>query len=245
MRSLIIDDEPRSRQVLIHLCDTHCPEVEVVGEAGSVNEGIDKIDRLKPDLVFLDIHMPIKSGFALLDHYKEDPDFAVIFTTAYEEYALDSFKYLAFGYLEKPINIEELQAAVQKVHLSYSNRPGTKTSLQEGFEDKVQKIALATLDSYAFVRFDDIIRCEGEGSYTKVFLKNNESLLITKTLKHYEDMLLSKSFFRVHKSHLINLKLVRKFIRGKKGMVEMVNGDQVEVSSQKRDQLLDLLLQIN
>lgn len=245
MRSLIIDDEVRSRQVLKHLCNNHCPELEIVGEAGSVNEGIKQIDRLKPDLVFLDIHMPIKSGFALLDHYQHNIDFAVIFTTAYEEYALESFKYLAAGYLEKPIDIDELQSIVQKAQIVFNNKSSAKTILQEGFEQKVQKIALSTMDGYAFVRHEDIIRCEGEGGYTKVVLQNGESLLITKTLKHYEDMLLSKNFYRIHKSHLVNLKLVRKFIRGKKGMVEMTNGDQVEVSVQKRDHLLELLSQIN
>ncbi len=244
MRSLIIDDEPRSRQVLKHLCASHCQEIEVVGEAGSVNEGIEHIEALKPDLVFLDIHMPVKSGFALLEHYQNNPDFLVIFTTAYEEYALESFKYLAAGYLEKPIDIEELQGAVKKAQISFNSRPDKQLALQENIEKQLEKIALSTMDGYAFVRYEEIVRCEGEGGYTKFFLSNKESLLITKTLKHYEDMLLKKDFFRVHKSHLINLKLVRKFIRGKKGMVEMSNGDLVEVSSQKRDQLLELLVQL-
>lgn len=245
MKSLIIDDEPKSRKVLRRLCKDYCPQIDVVGEAGSVDEAIQKIDTLKPRLVFLDIHMPAKSGFTLLDHYRDNVDFSVIFTTAYEHYAIEAFKYMVIDYLEKPIDIEELQAAVNRATKVKNITAEQLTALEENLIGKIQKIALATIDGYTFVKLDNIIRCEAQGNYTLVYLKNGDSVLITKTLKYYEDLLHDKLFFRVHKSHLINLKCVRKFLKGKKGMVEMIDGSQVEVSIQKREILLDNLAKIN
>ncbi len=242
MKCLIIDDEPKSRKVLHSLCEEYCPELKMVGTAGSVNEGIEKIEALKPQLVFLDIHMPIKSGFALLDHYKDKQDFSVIFTTAYDEYALEAFRYTVVDYLQKPIDIDELQTAVNKsIKNGILNKEQLSTLRGVLLAEKIQKIALNTIDGYTFVKFERIIRCEAQGNYTSVFLKGGKPVLITKTLKHYEDLLIPKGFFRVHKSHLINLECVRKFIKGKKGMVEMIDGEQIEVSSRKRELLLEKL----
>jgi len=242
MKCLIIDDEPKSRKVLHSLCKEYCPELEMVGTAASVNEGIEKIETLKPQLVFLDIHMPVKSGFALLDHYKDNQDFSVIFTTAYDEYALEAFRYTVVDYLQKPIDIDELQSAVNKsIKNGILNKEQLSTLRGSLLAEKIQKIALTTIDGYTFVKFDKIIRCEAQGNYTSVFLKGGKSVLITKTLKHYEDLLISKGFFRIHKSHLINLSCIRKFIKGKKGMVEMIDGEQIEVSSRKRESLLEKL----
>lgn len=246
MKCIIIDDEPKSRKVLRSLCDAYCPEIEVVGAAKSVQDGIDKIERLKPDLVFLDIHMPVKSGFALLDHYQDNHDFSVIFTTAYDQYALQAFRYSVIDYLQKPIDIDELQAAVKKSILEQNARRAQISPLKKSLlSERIPKIALTTIDGYTFVRFEHIIRCEAQGNYTYVYLKNRKSVLITKTLKHYEDLLLTKGFFRVHKSHLISLRYVRKFLKGKQGLVEMIDGTQIEVSSRKREQLLDKLSNIN
>lgn len=245
MTCLIIDDEPKSRNVLSRLCTEYCPEVEVIGQAGSVNEGIEKIDSFKPKLVFLDIHMPVKSGFALLDHYKDNLDFSVIFTTAHSEYALEAFRHTVVDYLLKPIDIEDLQSAVKKSIIAQNLQTTQLKTLKESLlSEKVQKIALTTTDGYTFVKFENIIRCEAKGNYTSFFLKNKRSLLITKTLKYYEDLLLPKGFFRVHKSHLINLNCVRKFLRGKKGMIEMIDGTMLEVSSRKRESLLEELSNI-
>jgi len=246
MKCIIIDDEPKSRTVLRSLCNTYCPDVEVVGDARSVDEGIQKIEQLKPDLIFLDIHMPINSGFSLLDHYQDDRDFSVIITTAYDEYALQAFRYTAADYLQKPFDIEELQQAVKKSILEQNTRRAQISPLQESLlSERIKKIALTTLEGYTFVKLEHIIRCEAQGNYTYVYLKNGKSVLITKTLKHYEDLLLSKGFFRVHKSHLINLHYVRKFLKGKQGMVEMTDGVQIEVSSRKRELLLEKLSNIN
>lgn len=245
MKCLLIDDESSSRKVLRRLCQEYCPDLEIVGEADSVNEGIKKIDTLKPDLVFLDIHMPVKSGFALLEHYQDNIDFSVIFTTAYNEYAIEAFRYTVVDYLQKPIDIDELQVAVAKSLKNQRIEADQIRTLQEAlFAEKIQKIALTTAEGYTFVRFEDIIRCEAQGNYTNVYLNNGDTVLITKTLKHYDELLLSKGFFRVHKSHLINLNFVRKFLKGKKSMVEMTDGIQIEVSSRKREELLEKLSNI-
>ncbi len=246
MKCMIIDDEPNSRKALKSLCDEYCPELEIIGLAESVDEGIQRIDALKPELVFLDIHMPVKSGFALLDYYKErEISFSVIFTTAYEEYALEAFRYSAVDYLQKPIEIEALQASVKKAFNENNFKPQQLNTLKDHLlAEKVNKIALTTIDGYTFVKFDDIIHCVAQGNYTYVYLQNGKSVLITKTLKHYEDLLVPKGFMRIHKSHLINLSAVRKFLKGKKSMVEMIDGEQIEVSLRKREQLLEQLTKI-
>jgi len=245
LKCLIIDDEPKSRKVLHSLCTNYCPEIEIVGMASSVDEGIEKIDTLQPCLVFLDIHMPVKSGFALLDHYQDNINFSVIFTTAYDEYALESFRYTTVDYLQKPIDIDELQAAVQKSIKNPALKREQITMLKDSLlTDQIQKIALTTTDGYTFVKLEHITRCEAQSNYTRVYLHDGKSVLITKTLKHYDDLLVSKDFFRIHKSHLINLQHVRRFLKGKKGMVEMIDGTQLEVSIRKRESLLEKLSNI-
>lgn len=245
MKCLIIDDEPKSQTLLSNLCNEYCPEIEIIGFAGSVNEGIEKIENLNPGLIFLDIHMPVKSGFALLNYFKDKVDFSVIFTTAYDEYALEAFKYSVVDYLQKPIDIEDLQNAVKKA-IREQNLKSNQISmlLESALADKIQKIALTTIDGYTFVKIENIIRCEAQGNYTYVYLRNGKSVLITKTLKHYEELLMPKGFFRIHKSHLINLQGVRKFLKGKKGMVEMIDGELIEVSNKKREMLIEKLSQI-
>ncbi len=244
MRVIIVDDESKSRLLLEQLCKEYCNDLDIVGMAASVNEAIELIDSIKPDLVFLDIRMPVKSGFVLVEHYGEDIPFEVIFTTAYDEYALKAFQIHATGYLLKPIEIDELVNAVEKVRKKINKGQGSEDSkiLKEPFSgEQMNKIALATTDGFTFVKFKEIIRCEAHGNYTYVFLADNSSFLITKTLKHYEEVLPMDDFFRAHKSHLINLNFVRRFIKGKQGMVEMTDGKLIEVSLRKRESLLKIL----
>ncbi len=241
MKCVIIDDEAKSRTVLHRLCENYCSNLEVVGLAASVVEGIHLIDEKSPDLVFLDIRMPKQSGFSLLEHYGSECPFAVVFTSAYDEYAFQAFKYMAVDYLQKPINIEELVEAVGKVQKSLYNKSPEELRTGGIGTGAIDKIALTTIEGYIFVRYQDIIRCEAQGNYTAVYLTNGQSLLITKTLKYYEDILIFKGFFRVHKSHLINLHCVRKFIKGKQNLVEMTDGKQIEVSFRRREALLHRL----
>ena len=248
MKVIIVDDEARSRRMLKTLCEDYCTDLEIIGLAASVQEAKNIIKNEIPDLVFLDIRMPLESGFELLKFYNNDFTFDVIFTTAYDEYALQAFQYAAVDYLLKPIEIDELVRAVEKVKgfRQVIPQPEKFEFLQELLADQeIKKVALITTDGITFVNFSDIIRCEAESNYTSVVLTDNTTHLITKTLKHFEDLLLGKGFFRIHKSHLVNLHAVRKFIKSKKGgIVEMIDGKQMEVSSKKRETLLNLLSEI-
>ena len=241
MKGIIVDDEVKSRFMLQTLCDTYCEGLEINGLAASVLEAISMIDLGKPDIVFLDIRMPIKSGFALLEHYQEQVPFEVIFTTAYDQYALKAFKFAAIDYLLKPISLEALITAVNKVRkIRGSHKRSERINHLKAAisQRKIEKIALTTLDGFTFTNIDEIVRCEAEGNYTSVFLSDGSSLLITKTLKHYEETLVNYPFFRTHKSHLINLNYVRRFVKGKQGMVEMTDGKMIEISQRKKDLLL-------
>lgn len=244
MKGLIVDDEARSRRLLKALCEEFCPTLQIIEMAESVEDAKIKIDLHKPDLVFLDIQMPILSGFSLLEHYENDCPFEVILTTAHDRYALQAIKFFAIDYLLKPIDINDLIEAVNKAAKLIK---GVETSakiplIKKAIETKAfNKIALTTNEGFIFVNYNDIIRCEAQGNYTMFFLKNSDSYLITKTLKHYENLLFKKQFFRIHKSHLINLNYVRKFFKGKQGTVETIDGKIFEVSTRKREALLEHL----
>lgn len=241
MKVVIVDDEARNRSTLKALCKEYCPNVDVVGEASSVGEASVLLKSLEPDFIFLDIVMPEENGFTLLEAYNNAPPFEVIFTTAHEKFALQAFDSSAIGYLLKPINIDELINVVDKVAqlLPVNNNPQRTDRLKQNLEDIYnQKIALTTSDGLTFVKYSNIVRCEAEGNYTQVFFHDGSSLLLTRTLKQYEDIFLEHNFFRVHKSHLINLQYVRKFIKGRQCMLEMIDGQKVEVSNRKREALL-------
>ncbi len=244
MTAIIVDDEAKGRSSLHALCTEYCEGLEIIGSAASVDEAKVMIDQLKPQLIFLDIQMPEKNGFQLLEAYENQPPFSVIFTTAYDQYAIKAFKLPTIDYLLKPIEIEALIRAVEKAKKQLQTTTTSdklellKASLEK---DPIQKIALTTLDGFTFVDFDEIVRCEAQGNYTDVRLANGSSLLITKTLKHYEDILIMDNFFRVHKSHLVNLNFVRRYIKGRQGMVEMVDGQMIEVSTRKKEALLERL----
>lgn len=245
MKGIIVDDEARSRRMLQTVCEDYCEGLEIIGQAASVEEAKKLISKEMPDLVFLDIRMPFESGFELLKSYDNKFSFEVIFTTAYEEYAVKAFEFAAIDYLLKPIDIDELVSAVNRVKelTQGPSRPEKFEFLLKLLEaQKIEKIALVTSDGYHFVNYRDIIRLEGDSNYTTVILSDGGSHLITKTLKHFEQLLSTKGFCRVHKSHLINLHATRQFIKAKKGgTLEMINGDRVEVSATKREGLIQEL----
>ncbi len=242
MTAVIVDDESKGRISLKKLCEKYVPNLKIEGLAESVALAKQIIDRTDPDLVFLDIRMPVEDGFELLKKYDDVP-FDVIFTTAFDQYAIKAFRFSAIDYLLKPISIQELQAAVEKVRKkkekASGNSRGNIAMLKENLvKGSFDKIALPTTEGFSFVKRDDIMRCEASGNYTIFYLKNKTKYIITKTLKHYEQMLVEFGFFRVHKSHLINLIYVQKFIRGKQGYVQMIDNKNIEVSTRKREELL-------
>ncbi len=247
MKAIIVDDEGRSRRTLLALCEEYCTGLNVVGTAASVQEAKVLIEDSNPDLVFLDIKMPEENGFVLLESYEHGAPFEVIFTTAYEQYALQAFQASAVQYLLKPIDIDALIRAYEKARGRINAIVEVDDTLDYINMDNVieqfnaTKIALTTLDGFTFVRFDQIVRCAAEGNYTYVHFNDGSFLILTKTLKHYESLLEGKGFFRIHKSHLINLNYVRKFIKGKQGYIILSDGEKLEVSARKKEPLLKAL----
>jgi len=189
MRAIIVDDEAKSRRFLKALCSEYCKDLEIVGLAASVSEARILLQEQSPDIIFLDIRMPVENGFMLLDDMVNIEDYQVIFTTAYDQYVLKAFKYSAIDYLLKPIEIEELIRAVERCaqKLQMKDQDKRLNHLKKNlYLNNTETIALATLEGYTFVRCDEIIRCEAKGNYTQLYFKDNSNLLLTKTLKHFD-----------------------------------------------------------
>jgi len=245
IRAIIIDDEKTSRDTLLGLLKRYCKNVEVVAEADGFHSGMEVIKKHKPDVVYLDIQMPDGSGFKLLEEIG-NIDFEVIFSTAFDQYAIKAIKYSALDYLLKPINPEDLITSVEKLEqkiLKGKDNTGVKFLLDtiKSPSSDTKKIVLSTSEGMHIVDIDNIIRCESEDYYTKFFLKEGKMIMVSKTLKENEELLTEYNFIRPHKSHLINLKYVKSFMRMDGGSIVMTDGSQVPVSRRKREQILDVL----
>lgn len=239
MRSVIIDDEPGAREALKNLISVYCPEIEIIGEAGSIADGRALLAKTQVELVFLDVQMPDGTGFDLLAGL-EKISFQVIFASAYDHFAITAFKFSAVDYLLKPIIIEDLKAAVKKIRLSdKSSIDRIKTLIDN--QGAIKKIALPSMEEVNFVKVEDIIRCESDNNYTRFFLTGNQQILVSKTLKEYEDLLEPLGFFRSHKSSLINLRYIKKYIKGEGGTIVMEDGSIVELSRRRKDDFFRVL----
>lgn len=254
--AIIIDDEQNGRDTLRMMLDAMCPEVKISGEAKNIAEGRELIGRHKPELVFLDIQMPGGTGFDLLQSL-DKMDFNVVFTTAYNEYAVQAFRYSALDYLLKPIHPEELRQAVAKVIESKAGqlkeqlellktylvtpvaKPGTALAAPP------KKIALPTMEGIYFVPLDDIVWCEALGGYTKFHIRNASPIVVSRLIKEYEDLFSAHHFIRVHNSSLVNAAHVAKYVRGEGGQVWMTDGSEIEVSRRRKEELLSALASIN
>jgi two-component system LytT family response regulator len=245
IKAVIIDDEKKSRELLNSMVTKHCPELAIEGMAESVQTGVDLIRKTNPDLIFLDIEMSDGTGFDLLGQL-QGLSAAIIFTTAYDRYAVKAIKYSALDYLLKPIDLEELKTAVSKVSEKKTNLSSMENLqfLLQNFrkpDDNYNKITLPTGNAYEIVNIKDIIRCEAEGSYTNFLLTNNRKLLVSFSLKHYEDLLPPEQFIRVHHHHLININHVVRFLKTDGGYAVMTDGSQIEISRRKKDAFLQRL----
>ncbi|MGN6510790.1 MAG: LytR/AlgR family response regulator transcription factor, partial [Chitinophaga sp.] len=210
----------------------------------SVKEARQLIDEMQPDLVFLDVEMPHQNGFELLKQY-DKLTFDVIFTTAYEQYALKAIKFNALDYLLKPFSVQELQEALRKFHERRSQKPDTAIAPLEVFLQNMKtlqqtnkKIALPTINGLVFMPVQNIVRCESTGNYTKIFFTDKKQLLVSKPLKEFEELLTEVDFFRVHNSHLINLQQMESYLQGEGGFALMSDGTQVEVSRRRKAEFL-------
>ena len=240
IKALVIDDEPKARGALRNLLTEFCEGVEVVGEGKDVKTGINAINELEPDLVFLDIAMPDGDGFEVLKAVDYD-DFEVIFVTAYDDYAAKAFEFAALHYLLKPVNIEDLEAAVKRYADKYetNHKDERMEILESGLKRNFEKIALPTLDGINFVNLEDILRLEADGNYTNFYMRDGSKIVISKSLNKYEQLLEDSFFFRVHNKHMINLRCIKKYIKGKGGEVVLENDFSVDVSRRKKEDFLN------
>lgn len=237
--SIVVDDEKNSRENLKILLKDFCEGIEVVGTAGTVAEAQNLIEKHNPNVVFLDIQMSNETGFDLLEKY-EQVHFEVLFITAYSEYALKAIKFSAIDYILKPIDIDELQKAVEKV----KNKVDANSLFHENIQvllqnlnsssDKNNKLAIPTNDGMVFIKLKDIFYFEGKNDRTLVHSRFNENPLANKTLKEYESILSDHNFLRIHKSFLINRNEIKEYIQGEESLVVMNNNDTLEVSEKKR-----------
>lgn len=243
--TVIIEDEKKSLEMLAAIIKNNCPELEVVGAASGVNEGVELIRNKKPELVFLDISMPDGSGFDLLERVA-DAKFDLIFATASDQHAIRAIKYSACDYLLKPIDIDELKAAVDKIVKKKDASPNMenlKFLIQhlKRADENFQKITLPTGNAYEIVNVKDIIRCEADGSYTTFFLSDKRKLMVSVGLKHYEELLPENEFIRVHHHHLINMNHVVRFLKEDGGYAVMSDGTKIEISRRKKEAFMEKL----
>lgn len=243
IQAIIVDDEPHCIEYLSGLlCDEFAGKIELTGTAQTVNEGIKQISALQPDLVFLDVQIGDKTGFDLLRQLSEI-NFEVIFTTAYEKYAIQAIKFSALDYLLKPIDKEDMQIAINKLFGEISKKitAARLDTLLYNLERKnsgIKRIIVPTNNGFEFLNIADIIRCESHINYTTIFLNENKKLLVAKTLKEFEEMLAEHHFFRIHNSHLVNLSCVKSYHKGKGGSVILSDGTEIEVSTRRKDDFL-------
>ena len=246
MRAVIVDDERYVRQAMAELLGEYCPGVEVVGTAGSVADAIAVVDASNPDIVFLDIEMPERNGFELLAAYSPIP-FHVVFVTAYDRYAIRAIKLCALDYLLKPVDPVELRGAVAKaVSASVPAIVAAQVDLMKDHTSggMATRVAIPTEEGFHFVPLDDIVRCRSESNYTRLYLRDGTQIVSSRTLGDYEDLFLDAKFYRVHRSHLINMRHALRYHKGKGGVVIMSDGAEVEVSSRRKDTFLESIRKI-
>jgi len=242
IRSIIIDDESMARQLLKAMLEEYCPEVEVLASCENLPEGIKAIKKHQPDLIFLDIEMPGHSGLEILEFFNEDEvNFNIIFTTAYNQFAIQAFKLSAVDYILKPIEGEELVQSINR--FSNLKQKHNYAHLRELVESKqLKKISIATAQSIKFIELNEILFMKGDGAYTYFHFKNGTDFLSSRNLKQYEDILAeNKDFFRCHKSYLININYVSDIIKSDGNFVILNEEHKLAISNEKVNELVKLI----
>ena len=245
LKAIIIDDEPDCVKLLSLQLKMYCPQIQVIKECTDSEEGLIKIKELNPDIVFLDIEMPVMNGFQLLEKIGQI-NFSLVFVTAYDQFAVKAFRYSALDYLLKPIDREELQKAVKKVvDRKHSPLPQQLEILLQKINQPnipIQRIALPTMEGLQLVPVSSIISCSSDGNYTVFLMKGKQKIVASRPLKEVEEMLTEHSFFRVHHSYIVNMNEIDKFIKTDGGYLIMSDGSSVDVSRSKKEMLLKKLL---
>jgi two-component system LytT family response regulator len=246
IKAIIIDDEKNALEMLEWQLQTYCPQVQIVELCNNADEGIAAIQKHHPQLVFLDIEMPKKNGFEVILAFPE-PKFDVIFTTAYDQFAIKAFKFSAFDYLLKPIDADDLLTAIQRYEKKQHHhelKDQLEILLQQYKQPQAvpRKIPFSTLEGIVFVKPETIVHCESSSNYTTLFFTDKTKLIISKTLKEVEDMLEKYDFFRVHNSHLINIEQIDRYVKGDGGFVLMSDGSQIPIARLRKDVFMEMLM---
>ena len=244
IRTIIIEDEPSSRETLSVMLQRHEHDIQIVGTCATPSDGITCIQSNKPDLVFLDIQMPKMNGFELLKQL-HPVDFAVIFTTAHDQYAINAIRISALDYLLKPIDAEELAAAIQK--FKELRTPESITAKLEHLISNLSNpnpldktITISSTDGISFVKMSDILRLEANGRYTRFYLTNGQKILVSRTLGDFEDILAANQFFRIHDAHIINLNYLEKYHKGNNSVI-LVDKSELSVARRRKDEFMKLV----
>jgi two-component system LytT family response regulator len=243
IRAVIIDDEKHMRVNLNKIIETHFKHINIVGEGHSFSSAVEVIKEQQPDLIFLDIDLSDGSGFNVLERL-ENKSFSVIFITAFNEYALKAFRYNALDYLLKPINVTELKDAIKKVSPTEKNQFVTRDELQSVITnmsrpDELKKLVVKSAAGSVYIQINDIIRCEADGSYTTIYLKNGDKTVASKSLKEYETILPKSTFLRIHQSHLINLNFIQQTINEDGGYVVMSDQTRIAIARRRKALLME------
>jgi len=244
IKAVIIDDEEKDRESLKSKLKLYCKNIEIIAEADSVITGINVIEEYNPNLVLLDIQLTDGTGFDILKHFP-DIFFKIIFITAYEHYAIKAFSFSALDYLLKPVIPEKLTEAINKTYkiINLENINKQIKVFYENFENirnNVKKIVLNTSDNMFIISIEDIIRCESNRNYTIFYINQRKKLLVSKTLKEYDELLSPYGFFRPHKSHLVNISYINNFKKSDGGYLILNDGSSIPVSVRKREKLVKL-----
>ncbi len=243
--AVIVEDESSGRRMLLQLLEEFCPEIKVVASSGDIDESKHLLLKHKPELVFLDIRMPSGNTFELIDSLKSI-DFDIIFTTAYDEYALKAFRIAAIDYLMKPIEPDELIKAVNRFKLKNRNKNTAeriRTLLHEVAKEPSASdtIGFPVIDGIVFYHPEEIMCCDGDGSYTRLRLDGGKEVMLSKNIGQVELLLDGKGFFRVHNSHIINMRFVQKYVKNGSGYIILKDGTHVDISRRKKDAFMNAM----
>jgi two-component system, LytTR family, response regulator len=250
INAVIIEDELNSLNNLKNLIEKYCKNISVIGDATTIEDGYKLISEKKDEIhvAFLDINLPDGLVFQLLNRLEEAEaiSFEIIFVTSYQQFAIKACQYSSIGYVLKPIDPDELQEAVSRIRLDKDSQNSKRVGLfndimNSNKPNPFEKMSISALDGVYFINIKDILRCEAEDNYTHIYMKNGEKLTASKTIKYYEDMLSDVNFYRVHKSHLVNLNYMRKFVKGDGGYLIMDDAKKIEVSRRRRPAFMEKL----
>jgi len=249
LTAILIDDEKNSRDALQKKLQAHCPEIIIAAVCNNGIEGIAAINEHSPSIIFLDIEMPHMNGFAMLEQLHEK-NFDVVFTTAYNQYAINAIRYGAFDYLVKPVDANELKAVVKRVAEKKQQNNTTErlnillNHLQQPPTGRTKKITVATHEGLEIVSIENIIYLEAIGNYTQLYFTEQKPLLASKTLKEFEELLEGAGFFRIHNASLVNIVFIKKYIKGDGGQVQLINNIVLDVARRRKEELLEALINI-